>query len=251
MNRTIAILVAVSGIVTSSKADIVDLTPGAPASGGPLNGGFVFAIDPQSTGTGVIDPFLREQNNGSEQGINTSIANPPLDDKPGPWTHDLTVGQLATVTFSGNSYYKFTLDANQVGNGPISLTAFKIFVTAGSPFTSASDLTSLVSTGTPKFDMNGGSTQYRVDISSQNGSGSGDMYFLVPTSDIDTTGNLYLYAAFGKDSSGGGFESNDGFEEWYATEGQSTTTVPDAASSLMLLGMGFMGLEAFRRKLKF
>src|SRR5262249_62395477 len=97
--------VAFAGPIT-----VEDLTPGAPASGGPLNGGFVFAIDPQSTGTGVIDPFLREQissdKKGPEEGLNTSINNPPLDDKSGNFTHDLSVGALAPVTFNGQQYYK-------------------------------------------------------------------------------------------------------------------------------------------------
>jgi hypothetical protein len=47
MNRTIAVLIAISGLALSSKAatiSVVDLTAGYPASGGPLNGGYVFAI---------------------------------------------------------------------------------------------------------------------------------------------------------------------------------------------------------------
>ncbi|MBU6410615.1 MAG: VPDSG-CTERM sorting domain-containing protein, partial [Verrucomicrobia bacterium] len=176
-----------------------------------------------------------------------SIANPPYDDKAGQWTHDLLVSQLGTVTYNGHSYYQFYLDANQEADGPISLIAFQIFVTSGSPYTSSSDLTALVSSGTPAFDLNGAGA-VRVDISSQNGSGSGDMYILVPTSDIGDSGNLYLYAGFGQDASGGGYASNDGFEEWYAYEGPSPA-VPDGGGTALLLGAALVALALLRRKL--
>jgi hypothetical protein len=235
-------------LVASSKGiSVIDLSGGPPAQGS-ANGAYLFAADPQPTGTGVIDPFLREQNKPSEFGINTSISKPPYDDKPGPWTHDLQVSSLATVSYNSVNYYKFSLDANQSFNGPISLTTFKIFVTGGSPFTSASDLMNLVNTGTAAFDLNGAGA-VRVDISSQNGSGSGDMYILVPTSDIGTTGNLYLYAGFGLDTAGGGYESNSGFEEWNATTGnQPRITTPDGGSTMMLLGSALAGMYFLRRK---
>ncbi len=36
-----------------------------------LDGAFFQQIDPQATGTGVLDPFLTIQGNGSERGYNT------------------------------------------------------------------------------------------------------------------------------------------------------------------------------------
>src|SRR5260370_41101136 len=60
---------------------------------GTINGAqFVFTT-PQPTGTGVIQPFLRLENSPVEQGYNTS-GGTPFDDKAGPWTHDLTFGDL-------------------------------------------------------------------------------------------------------------------------------------------------------------
>jgi len=253
MNKQILIgLVAAAGLVATAQAatiSVVDLTS-LPSSQTLDNQGVVSAIDPQSTGTGILDPFLREQGNAAqspqEAGINTSISSPPLDDKPGPWTHDLSVSSLATVTVGGTAYYKFVLDANQSMNGPISLIQFKVYVTSGSPFTSASDLLNLINNVTPNYNMNGGATQYRVDISSQNGSGSGDMSFLVPKSDIGA-GNLYLYAQFGTDANGNGYGINDGFEEWAAVEGGSS--VPDGGTTVLLLGAALSGLGLIRRKL--
>lgn len=237
-------VIGVSGFNTGLMAvpiTVIDLSGGPPETG-TANGAIFSAADPRPTGTGVIDPFLREQENGSEQGINTSIAKPPYDDKPGPWTHDLLVSQLTPTLFMGIEYYKFSLDANQEMNGPISLINFKIFVTSGPPISNVGGLMSLVNTGTPAYNMNGGVTQYRVDITSQTGSGSGDMFVLVPMSDIGTSGNLYLYAQFGQDANGGGFASNDGFEEWNASEGVSR--VPDGGTTVMMLGaaLGLFGV---------
>jgi len=235
-------------VATSEGISVIDLSGGPPAQGS-ANGAYLFASDPQPTGTGVIDPFLREQNKPSEFGINTSISKPPYDDKPGPWTHDLKVSSLATVTYNSVNYYQFSLDGNQEMNGPISMTTFKIFVTGGDPFTSDTDLMNLVDTGTAAFDLNGAGA-VRVDITSQNGSGSGDMYILVPVSDIGTTGNLYLYAGFGLDSAGGGYESNSGFEEWYAsTSNQPRITAPDGGSTVALLGAALAGMYFLRRKI--
>src|ERR1051326_1278911 len=62
---------------------------------------------PQPTGTGYIDPFLRVQANGTEQGYNTS-GGTPFDDKAGIWTHNITFGDLQAteVTLNGTSYFK-------------------------------------------------------------------------------------------------------------------------------------------------
>jgi hypothetical protein len=232
-------------MATPTPITVIDLSGGPPASG-TANGAVFSADDPQPTGTGVFDPFLREQNNGSEQGINTSIAKPPFDDKPGPWTHDELVSQLGSVLFNGINYYKFSLDANQEMNGPISLINFEIFVTSGAPISNAGGLMSLVNTGTPSFNMNGGGTQFRVDVSSQHGSGSGDMFVLVPVSDIGSSGNLYLYAQFGEDANGNGFASNDGFEEWSSE--LSPSAVPDGGATVLMLGAALCALGVIHRK---
>jgi VPDSG-CTERM motif len=246
-------IIGFSGINTGLKAvpiTVIDLSGGPPASG-MANGAQFFAADPRPTGTGVIDPFLREQNNGSEQGINTSIPMPPFDDKPGPFTHDLLVSQLMPTMFMGTSYYMFSLDANQEHNGPISLINFELFVTTGAPISTAAGLMSLVSSGTPSFNMNGGGSQFRVDITSQTGSGSGDMFVLVPVSDIGTSGNLYLYAQFGADANGNGFPSDDGFEEWSASEGTPTNGgVPDGGSTVLMLGGALCLFGLINRKLR-
>src|SRR5262249_10632113 len=74
----------------------IDLTSAGNA--GILQGAFYQQVNPQSTGTGVIDSFLRIQANGNEAGFNTNFSPAPLDDKGGIYTHAITVGDLATFT---------------------------------------------------------------------------------------------------------------------------------------------------------
>ena len=241
-------IIGVSGVNTGVMAvpiTVIDLSGGPPASG-MANGAIFSADDPQPTGTGVFDPFLREQNNGSEQGINTSIPMPPLDDKPGPWTHDQLVSALGSVMVGSTDYYKFSLDANQEHDAAISLINFEIFVTQGAPISTSAGLISLINTGTPSYNMNGGGTQFRVDITSNHGSGQGDMFVLVPVSDIGTSGNLYLYAQFGEDANKDGFASNDGFEEWSSEA--SISGLPDGGSTVFMLGAALCGFGLFYRK---
>jgi len=243
MKTTLKLLCALGavavGTALTSQAATIDVT--TIGSSGSVGGAYFFGIDPQSTGTGVIDPFLREQNNGTELGINTSIASPPYDDKPGPWTHDLAISTLASVNYLGTSYYQFYLDANQVNNGNISLTTLKIF-TSATALGTVSALSTLVA-GSPVYDLGANV----VNIAGNNGSGSGDMLMYIPASLIGTTGYLYLYAGFGVGD--GNYASNDGFEEWNAVEGPNTS-VPDAANTVSLFGMALVGLAAFRAKFK-
>jgi len=215
-------LVAVGTVLTSQAATIDVTTVG---SSGTVGGAYFFGIDPQSTGTGVIDPFLREQNNGTEYGVNTSVSSsPPYDDKPGPWTHDVAISSLASVNYLGTSYYQFFLDANQIQNGTISLTTLKIF-TSATALGTASAVINLVTTGSAVYNLGANV----VNIAGNNGSGSGDMLMYIPASLIGTTGYLYLYAGFGVGD--GNFASNDGFEEWNAVEGPNAS-VPDAANTV-------------------
>jgi hypothetical protein len=83
------------------------------------------------TGSGVFDPFLTVQHNGSESGYNTSIggSNPNFDAKRGASgvTEALRLSGLATVLAgapgvpagltAGHSYFVFKLDINTAG-GP-------------------------------------------------------------------------------------------------------------------------------------
>src|SRR5258706_4371653 len=97
MKKIITCFLVLTLVALASEAATIDVT--TIGSSGTVNGAIFFGIDPQSTGTGIIDPFLREQNNGTEYGVNTSVSSPPYNDKSGPWTHDLAVSSLAPINY--------------------------------------------------------------------------------------------------------------------------------------------------------
>src|SRR6266404_554451 len=109
------VAVAVLFFACSARATIVDLINN---DSGTINGA-IFEFTTPPSGTGIIDPFLRVQADGTEQGYNTSNPSPPFDDKTGVFTHDVTFAELMTteVTIGGQNYFKILLDVNQSGSG--------------------------------------------------------------------------------------------------------------------------------------
>lgn len=258
-----AVLLAV-GLVSAAKAGTIDLTT-VGASSTLANGVILSETDIQPTGTGVIDPFLRLQNTPSEAGINTSLDTPNvpiLDDKPGLWTHDQPLSGpngLTQINIGGTLYYKFLLDINQTASSPLlNLNAIKFYVRS-SAFNSLNSFANffnlkadnhgaLVPNGalpSPTFDVLG-ANNVLLNYSLNHGSGSGDMFMFVPVSALGSSGFLYLYNQNGAPP--GINASNDGFEEWAGALG-TNVPVPDASTTLMLLGMVFVGVEGLRRKL--
>src|ERR1043166_5192824 len=116
-----ALLIAASALLfaTGAHAAVVDLINGDSGTlvGSPGGTAIFEFTQPQPTGTGYIKPFLRLQNDPSEQGYNTSGVTPqaPFDDKAGIWTHDLTFADLMTtaVTINGQNYLQLMLDVNE------------------------------------------------------------------------------------------------------------------------------------------
>jgi len=272
--KTLLALLAVwlaAGAGTAS-AGIIDLTvndgSGNPiGASGTLNGAIFQQTDVQPTGTGVIDPFLRIQMKGNEQGYNTDTRpiQSGMDTKQDPWTRSIQLSDIPVVNVGGTNYYQFLLDINENNstNGHLlSLDKLQIFQAGDGTLDNYQGLTTGLAGATKVYDMGGDGTTsgnwVALDYGLNHGSGSGDMFLYVPTTNFDPSFGqyVYLYSAFGNIAGYespntpppplGDYSSDAGFEEWAAltnTPRPPPLGVP-APPSLVLLGLGGLGLLA-------
>jgi hypothetical protein len=255
---------------SASKADvIVDATAQNSTTALP-GGASAIQVSPQSTGTGVFNPFLRlDSNSGVEAGLNSDAKKPPFDDIAGIHTKSIFFGQLVPVTISGTSYIQFRLDINQEGAKPadakakISLTDFRIYL-GNTAFPVYDPTTKTFSSGptTSVYDIDnfGNDVTVNLDSGYNPGSGIGDYYFNIPTSKFgaspDPLSFVYLYTQFGTlNPDATHFEANDGFEEWSTVLNPNVPppiTNPVPAPPALVLGLvgaaGLFGKRAWARK---
>jgi hypothetical protein len=229
MIRTIcAAMAGALFLVTSANAAIlVDLT--ARGSSGTINGALYQQFDPQPTGTGVLNTFLRVQKQGVEQGYNTDWRPVGLDEKVDLHTRSLLLAEIPKVTISDITYREFLLDINEAGNEPLlSLNEVQVFMAATGNIHNKSNL------GTPIYDMDAGAdANVKLNYTLNNGSGSGDMLLYVPEALFSGNAGpyVYLYSRFGEpipgDTSDVSNTSEAGFEEWAAGKrGPNGTIIP-------------------------
>jgi len=259
-----ACVISLLGSGLAAQATSLDLTDPMGTFSGTINGAFFIRSDMQSTGTGVIDSFVRINPGGNkspEEGYNASV-RPVMDDvNTSPtFTHDILLKNIPIVTNPGSAtgtYYEFLLDINNFNSSPLlSLDKVQIY-TRSTALTDATSLASLMSGSTPRYNMDvgaDGDSEVLLNYSINSGSGSGDMFLYVPTSAFAGASPddfVYLYSMFG--AKGGNYSANDGFEEWaIRLQGDLPPPppgVPDAGSTLSLLGLSMLGLQSVARRL--
>lgn len=197
-------------------------------------------ISPQSTGTGVIDSFVRIQNTGTESGYNTD-GTLQYNTKAGSFTHSIQVGDAPVVNINGTDYRQFLLDINQINCGNknyLSLDQLEVYTA------NAGNLSGYPNLGTKVYSLDTAqSNNYvKLDYALNPGSGAGDMFFYLKDSLFtDDQMYLYLYSKFGVNN-----PSNDGFEEWAVLRNNEQTLIPEPMT-LALCGLG-LGLIGFMRR---
>ncbi|MFC1805448.1 hypothetical protein ACFL09_00520 [Planctomycetota bacterium] len=215
----LAVLVACPAILMAKDLDLT--TQGASDT---CNGAVFRQVDPASTGTGVIETFVRESPTGAhvttEEGYNTD--HRPLKDDPvltdvdnSPHTHSLHLDSVPRVNLGGRWYREFLLDVNERKNNSqrlLSLDKLEIYLTAdpnliGYPFGGHATLV---------YDLDAapdGDSWIKLDYALNHGSGSGDMLAYIPeTAFAAAPPNrkyVILYSRFGDT-----LPAESGFEEW-------------------------------------
>src|SRR5947208_435102 len=104
-------------ISTAQGASVVDLTTAG--SKGTINDAIFQQFAPQPTGSGVLNTFLRVQNDGVEQGYNTDFRKVDQDQTSDPSTRSLLLSEIPKVTINDVLYREFLLDINESNNTPL------------------------------------------------------------------------------------------------------------------------------------
>jgi hypothetical protein len=197
----------------------------------------------QSTGTGVIDPFVRlSTNQPISMGYNTSARPLEFDENNSPqFTRTLSLSEIPVSNIGGIDYRGFLLDINQNGTTDgriLSLDQIEIYLSddpdlKGYP----GNLGILVY----ELDTATADNWIKLNARLNHGSGSGDMLAYIPDSLFVGGDYVYFYSTFGENC-----PNNAGFEEWAVRKGEPLPVIP-APGAVVLCSIGICLVGWLRR----
>jgi len=191
----------------------------------------------QASGTGLFDPFVRLQGGPTEKGYNTNGAV-QFDTKAGTWTHAIKVSAIPIVDCDGSgpgtaTCWELFNDINESNTAKrISLNVVEIWFTTNPNLVGYVDPTGFPSGATKEYEFDG-----NILINDVNqGSGRGDLRYLVPTAGHPFTSSDYfvLYSKWGTTTGTAGnhgtgsYASDGGFEEWKVRKAPNVSIVKTA-----------------------
>jgi len=219
----------------------------------------------QSSGTGVIDPFLTIRQHGNEEGYNSDATNPnlPMDTQRAAWNSSITVQDLVdsamTIVWDINEpdgtkegltmheLQVYVLDSATATNYPTLTGSGSAFALADADL--VWDFDAVPEEGT------GATVDWAADLHYELWNGSGqnlDFSVMFPTAILDTYSPddyVIVYAQFGEidtDASGSmNYKSQDGYEEARLL----VSSVPEPGM-MLLFGTCLAGLAGFGRARK-
>ena len=233
-------------LAASSNATVLDL--GSDGSG-TINGARFEVGSIHPAGTGVFQPFLTLQSNGTEQGYHSSSGN--FDTKREPvWNHEIRFSDLQQTTINGVAYFGFAVDVNEPNGGgktDISLVGLSLWTSATIQNSTSTDSNGVFngSLGTLRYDLGANSVLYDDQ---HRGSGESDINIYIPVSyfaGAQANDYVYMYQRWGNADA----MTEGGFEETRLIAG--ITPIPELSSFFPIIGlMVAVGSTSYLRKRK-